>query len=77
MPKTETPTAASIMIEELKSTLTTTETREWEALEMETLRTWRRFWIKAADRAGHSNRYIARVFEISEGTVRAVLRGER
>jgi DNA-binding NarL/FixJ family response regulator len=54
--------------------LTTGQRREWKSLDQETSRMWRNFWIKVLHEQGCTNVEIANDFEISESTVRNVLK---
>jgi hypothetical protein len=64
----------SQLIEKAKGNLTTKEAREWKALDQETSRAWRRFWIRVLKNHGHTNVEIAKEFEMSESSVRSALK---
>lgn len=61
-------------INKLKQSLTVPERRQHALLQKETSRMWRNFWIDVARNHGYSNTQIAKEFEISESTVRSVLK---
>ena len=64
----------SELIREAKSDLTNAESREWCRIVKEESTMWRNFWIKVLHRKGHSNATIAKECEISESTVRKILK---
>jgi DNA-binding NarL/FixJ family response regulator len=64
----------SELIRAAKRNLTTGQRREWKSLDQETSRMWRNFWIKVLHEQGCTNVEIANDFEISESTVRNVLK---
>lgn len=59
----------------LETPLTPEEIREKKKLEQWTNRTWRRFWARVLKARGYSNAAIAKELEISESTVRSILKG--
>lgn len=63
------------LIQNAMKHFTTVEMRAWRALDRETNRMWRNYWIRVLHRQGHSNAEIAEEFEIGESMVRKVLKG--
>lgn len=68
---------ARTVIEKAKSNMTETEMREWKALDKQTSQLWRNFWVRVLKRRGMSNAAIAKEFELSESTVRHILKGAK
>lgn len=64
----------SEIMQEVKKNLSTTEHREYSDLEITVSRMWRDYWIRVFHRHGYSMVTIAKEFEVSESTVRNVLR---
>ena len=62
------------LIQKAKERFNTAEMRAWHALDKQTSRMWRNFWIRVIHRQGYTNAEIAKEFEIGESTVRMVLK---
>lgn len=62
--------------EQLKTNFTTEDSRRWHALQTETGRLWKKFWVGVMFRRGYTSSKISKELEIPESTVRRLIKEE-
>lgn len=69
MPRGNGTAVGSKMVQDMKAHMTEVDKRTLGAVERETSRMWRTYWIQLAHKHGYSVADIAKEFEISQATV--------